>query len=549
MEILAALVIVALIFAGIRSAYQKSVEKRIRPIEDNYAEKLSVLHDQIRSFRNQIDSLRSSVAASEQKARAAYSHAYQDIFRSFCSKPALQNMELYQILMRQSADPNFDKRIQGLASGKEVSASEIIEYSAKMQSASGHVYHTSLTGCDCPDFTFRHRPCKHMFALAIQLGALSVYDNSPVVKQINHAHTELRRTQSALVHLYKERKKLEQECDATLKRLEQERDAAIKTKEEIDKLVQEQQQTYPWVAARYADIHFRADKSIADALRWKAHPALKAADAVQKLASEKRDILSLCKQYEYQLTFYESLFPWLEEFKQLPPADAWDEVRRMSTSENQDEYAAVREWLSPEEYQNLPTCEKYQLALDRYTRRPKSNWQIGIEYERYVGYLYESKGYSVRYNGATEGLQDMGRDLIAENKTEILVIQCKRWASEKTIHEKHIFQLYGSCVLFSLANPNKTIKGVFITTTKLSETARECAEYLQIEIVEEHAFQEYPRIKCNISKDGKKIYHLPFDQQYDRVQICISDGEGFASTVAEAESLGFRRAYRWTGTK
>jgi hypothetical protein len=53
---------------------------------------------------------------------------------------------------------------------------------------------------------------------------------------------------------------------------------------------------------------------------------------------------------------------------------------------------------------------------------------------------------------------------------------------------------------------------------------------------------EFPRIKCNIN--GKdKIYHLPFDQQYDRTQI-KNNGEFMAWSVAEAESKGFRRAKR-----
>lgn len=52
-------------------------------------------------------------------------------------------------------------------------------------------------------------------------------------------------------------------------------------------------------------------------------------------------------------------------------------------------------------------------------------------------------------------------------------------------------------------------------------------------------------IKCNISKDGEKIYHLPFDQQYDRVSIANKKGACYVATVAEAEEQGFRRAYKW----
>lgn len=53
----------------------------------------------------------------------------------------------------------------------------------------------------------------------------------------------------------------------------------------------------------------------------------------------------------------------------------------------------------------------------------------------------------------------------------------------------------------------------------------------------------YPMIKCNVNQ-GNKIYHLPFDQQYDRVKI-QHDGEFYVKTVGEAERKGFRRAKRY----
>jgi len=43
-------------------------------------------------------------------------------------------------------------------------------------------------------------------------------------------------------------------------------------------------------------------------------------------------------------------------------------------------------------------------------------------------------------------------------------------------------------------------------------------------------------------RDGVKIYHLPFDQQYDRTKIIPDKGEKYVYTVAEAEKAGFRRA-------
>jgi hypothetical protein len=64
------------------------------------------------------------------------------------------------------------------------------------------------------------------------------------------------------------------------------------------------------------------------------------------------------------------------------------------------------------------------------------------------------------------------------------------------------------------------------------------------------ALERYPMVKCNVNPGtGDRIYHLPFDQQYDRVIVGDQDGEFYASTVAEAEAAGFRRAFRWRGAE
>jgi len=166
-------------------------------------------------------------------------------------------------------------------------------------------------------------------------------------------------------------------------------------------------------------------------------------------------------------------------------------------------------------------------------------------------------------------LEDLGRDLIAKKGSEIAVIQCKYWAQCKTIHENHICQLFGTTLKYWIENQKslksvlsrqkelfqdiiqqKTINGIFITSTSLSPTAREFADALGIIVKENYLFKKYPSIKCNSSyATGEKIYHLPFDQQYDRTTIEEERNEKYVETVAEAESLGFRRAFRWRGNK
>ena len=96
-----------------------------------------------------------------------------------------------------------------------------------------------------------------------------------------------------------------------------------------------------------------------------------------------------------------------------------------------------------------------------------------------------------------------------------------------------------------MSHPKENIHPLFVTTANLSDTAKEVADYLNITIVNNYIIEDYPLIKCNIGKDGEKIYHLPFDQQYDNVVITPSDGEVYAYTIQEAERLGFRHAYRW----
>jgi hypothetical protein len=301
---------------------------------------------------------------------------------------------------------------------------------------------------------------------------------------------------------------------------------------------------YPWLAELYADISYIEENKIADYLDTKEHPAHGTANEIRNnLSKEKKILQTQLKIAQNQLRYYESIFPWLEEFKEADPIEAYETLNSLCSD---DEYTRVKNYLSPEEFQKLSTAEKYQLALDRWkTKNNKTPWQIGIDYERYIGYVYERKGYNVIYNGALEGLEDMGRDIVAENKDEILVIQCKYWKQEKTIHEKHIFQLYGTVILKKLETKKK-VKGVFITSAKLSPLAKTVAKELKIEIKEAIAFdKDYPCIKCNKNRTtGEKIYHLPFDQQYDRVIIEPNKGECYVRTTHEAEDKGFRHAHK-----
>jgi hypothetical protein len=333
----------------------------------------------------------------------------------------------------------------------------------------------------------------------------------------------------------------------------------------IQKLVEEKTQGFPWLADAISQYHEYRDLKIAEFLEKKLMPAVASAERVKELAGEKRELQKKFLVTRNLIRYYEALFPWLSDFV----GEDVDEliVAAIQESKVEEEQAdPVRVFLTAGEFEQLSNAERNQRALDRYWASRKSPWQIGRDYERYVGYLYEQKGFSVRYQGIEKGLEDLGRDLICKKGDRVEIVQCKNWRKDKTIHEKHINQLFGTTVMFfiqnlKLAGPlelnlfpsllkQKQISATLYTSARLSETAREFSRILNVTIFEAFPFKKYPSIKCNVSmRDGTRIYHLPFDQQYDRTIVHEERSECYVETVAEAELLGFRRAWRWRGAK
>lgn len=314
----------------------------------------------------------------------------------------------------------------------------------------------------------------------------------------------------------------------------------------FSEMTSQYEQDNPWLAKQVADFITLYDERTYQKIltRRSAHP--ETVVGLRKSLNEKKHYIQLYKQAQYQLAVYESVFPFLQEFREVHPADIPDIIS--SSVDDKPDYDRVRDWLSKEEYSALDPNVREMLALERYISRKKTNWEVGIEYEQYVGYQCERRGYRVEYTGATQGLEDMGRDLVLTARDgRAVVIQCKRWSSEKTIHEKHIFQLYGTVVTMSVKHKIPVV-GVFVTTTNLSDLARDCAHALGVLVVENYPMADYPRIKCNIGKNGERIYHMPYDQQYNNVVISRDKGEFYTFTNEEAQSRGYRRAWRWHGS-
>lgn len=359
----------------------------------------------------------------------------------------------------------------------------------------------------------------------------------------------------------KKYKDLKPKLDSLETNIKKHEENVKREKEDIDKILKQKSMGFPWLAQAFADYYELFDKEKVDYLTTKSHPGHSSAQIVREIKKEKKELLKNNKIISYKINYYEKLFPWLTD---LIAENESEEIPVMIYNDNdEDTEDRTKNFLTPEEYRKLPSVERNQKALDRYLEnRNKSKWQIGRDYEMYVGHLYEKKGYRIEYKGILDGFEDLGRDVIATKKDEICIIQCKYWAQYKDIHEKHVFQLFGTTMEYWIKNfkgdnqpknfqefskflNQEKLRPIFFTSTTLSKTARQMSNALSIEIIENEPIGDFPRIKCNVSgKNKEKIYHLPFDQQYDRTIIETHKDEFYAFTVKEAEDAGFRRAFK-----
>lgn len=312
-------------------------------------------------------------------------------------------------------------------------------------------------------------------------------------------------------------------------------------KSEYEELLQSK---YPFnhVASLYKDAVDNILRITEKQLREKHPPAPIAADKVREMKKMVDEYVSSGLIYKYKYELLLSYIPNLQEYAK--DDDLFDIVTDYYVQNADNDYDRVHNYLSKEEYVKLSEEERNQLALDRYLNsKKKSKWQIGRDYELYCGHKLRCAGFFVQQYGCINGVEDLGRDIIAQKGNEIYIIQCKYWSKTKVIREKYIMQLFGTKVEYEITHPDlfNKVKAAFVTNIELSETAKKFAKHLDI-IVKKVDMGVYPVIKCNIN-NGNKIYHLPFDQQYDRTEIKLK-GEFWADTVKEAVDKGFRRAYR-----
>ena len=363
----------------------------------------------------------------------------------------------------------------------------------------------------------------------------------------NEIQAESERINNSSRALMNEEERIQKYRSKTEQELEHYRRATeIRINRHISHVIEwfEQLESYgkdPKLIDAYINACYALDEKLAKYFEEKPRPATNTAETIRAYKKENHRYLQRIKELEYQISEL-----WAQDT---------DTSEKEAFEYFDNDEARTRYFLSSNEYSSLSESERNQRALDNYLKKRHSKAHIGKMYERYIGYLYEQKGYKVEYRGIELGLKDGGIDLVCRKKGEVLLVQCKNWKQESTIYEKHICQLYGASRFYDKDYIQKEYAGslfadidwnrvtpVFVTTTRLDEHAISVADALGVKVEYIDFNKSYPIIKCNIN-EGVRIYHLPIDQMYDRTKVC-KPGEFYAMTVAEAEASGFRRAFK-----
>lgn len=99
----------------------------------------------------------------------------------------------------------------------------------------------------------------------------------------------------------------------------------------------------------------------------------------------------------------------------------------------------------------------------------------GSDYEKYIAYIYKTKGYDVVLHGVLKGKKDGGIDIICTNGNELLLIQCKNWESHHKwkINHTALKSFIGSCTEYVNENKmfQKDLKLIYITSNDILDSS------------------------------------------------------------------------------
>jgi hypothetical protein len=182
--------------------------------------------------------------------------------------------------------------------------------------------------------------------------------------------------------------------------------ALARDREALEALLESRVRGVEFIADAWADYERARAQRLGVALQYKSHPAKSAAKEVRAKGKEMAALRRELKRAQWVLRLYEWHFPWLTELRDFEEERSFV-AGAVDVAQGEDGESAdpAQHWLSEEEYRALSAVERNQRALDRYLRSRKTPWQLGRDYERYIGCLREAAGARVRYQGIFAGLE------------------------------------------------------------------------------------------------------------------------------------------------
>ena len=148
------------------------------------------------------------------------------------------------------------------------------------------------------------------------------------------------------------------------------------------------------VAGAWGDYENAVADARADVLSAKSRPALAAAEEVREKGRRLAALRRESKYARWLLELYEWHFPWLADLREEGTLGELLEGGPGVEDDTDGEADPVERWVTKAEFGAMTSAERNQVALDRFLRGRQSPWQIGRDYELYIGYLAGAGGIS-----------------------------------------------------------------------------------------------------------------------------------------------------------
>ncbi|MBQ2795051.1 MAG: SWIM zinc finger family protein [Oscillospiraceae bacterium] len=164
-----------------------------------------------------------------------------------------------------------------------------------------NVYLTTLNSCTCIDFKRTQKPCKHMYFLALHLGALSSIDVDSIRNEISSLQDELssRKKEIARYNLFAK---------------------FFKTLNS--------HKGYSSVAGLFAELEKYRGDAYCKVMRFKRNPAIRSAEKVAELSKEKTELTKRYYECKVKLDTILSALPEVEFLLAFSPDKLFDASKK-----------------------------------------------------------------------------------------------------------------------------------------------------------------------------------------------------------------------------